>query len=112
MTRIEAETDARALVACGVTEVPYEQDHSQYEAFWKFNEERRRYVGEMMILALRSLDQAGCFGDGDARRARILLVDSYEDEDAEELRARSIETLNAGRASPALIQECLQAGQQ
>lgn len=112
LTRIESETDARALVACGLTEVPYEPDHPRYEAFWKFNEQRRHYVAEMMILALKNLDEAGCFGDGDARRDRIILVDSYDDEDAEELRSRSIDVLNFGRASPALIQECLHAGQQ
>lgn len=74
-------------------------------------ESRRRYVFDMMIAALKMLDEMGCFGEGEERSNRIAFADVYDDESSEELRTLSANMVNAGKASPALIDEFHRAGQ-
>lgn len=66
---------------------------------------RRKYVFDSMISALQALDGEGCFGGDDARRNCIVFADVYDDEESSELRNRSIHEINAGKTSPALIED-------
>jgi hypothetical protein len=109
LARIEADADAAALADLGLTEPPFEPTDLHYGVFWQRNTERRRYVFEMMIAALRLMDDEGVFGVGEARRNRIIFADIYDDEHSRELRALSAK-INADRASTALINEFLRAG--
>lgn len=68
---------------------------------------RRLYVFDMMIGALKSLDDSGCFGSGRTRRGRLAFADVYDDPAESELRARSVREINEGRVPPALITEFL-----
>lgn len=106
---IESETDAAAFAHYGVTQYPVRTDAPHHRAFGDIYEARRRYVFDSMVEALRVLDEAGCFGDGEARRKRIIFADVYDDSSSEELRALSADRINTGRASPELVQEFLRA---
>ncbi len=68
---------------------------------------RRTYVFDMMIAALKVLDDSGCFGSGRVRRDRLAFADIYDDPAASELRARSVREINEGHVPPALITEFL-----
>jgi hypothetical protein len=110
--RIESETDAYALSKFGLTKNPFKEGDAHYAEFWEINDRRRHYVFDAMTSALVALDRAGCFGEGEVRRGRIIFADIYDDEFGEELRTQSANAINAGRASPALLQEFLHVGQQ
>lgn len=73
---------------------------------------RRQYVFDMMIAALKSLDEISCFGEGTERQARLAFCATYGDPADAELRARSVNEINAGRAAPALINEFLGLNEQ
>ncbi|MEQ1653991.1 MAG: DUF4303 domain-containing protein, partial [Hyphomicrobium sp.] len=68
---------------------------------------RRVYVFDMMVAALKALDEDGCFGQGERRFQRLAFADIYDDSTDVELRSRSVKEINMGKASPALINEFL-----
>lgn len=112
LDRIERETDAYALAKFGLIKSPSDERDAHYEEFWAINDKRRHHVFDAMTSALVALDRVGCFGEGEVRRGRIIFADIYDDEFGEELRTQSANAINAGRASPALLQEFLHVGQQ
>lgn len=73
---------------------------------------RQLYVFDMMIAALKALDDSDCFGRGRVRRGRLAFADIYDDPAESELRARSVREINGGRVPPALITEFLGLEQQ
>lgn len=109
LARINEETVADALATFGLREYPLYTHQPHYNDFAEMFEAKRNYVFRSMSAALKNLDVAGCFGDGEARRGRIIFADVYDDSFSEELRASSADQINTGRASPELIQEFLRA---
>lgn len=60
---------------------------------------------DSMMAALETLDGEGCLGGDQSRRRRRVFAHVYDHEQSRQMRNRSIETFNAGKTSPALIED-------